>query len=253
MRYAKNSIVVSKTADVPILRTVYSAGHMTFDQLYDSLCPYLRSKNARDGLSWRVRRLAKHEFLDTKSVEGLGPVLSLGESGELYLQGEDGAIIERRTRAKGTNLRSQVWHDVELFGIQLALRRAGAVLTWQSEAEVRVQNRVASLRFVKEYDAVVTLRCDELSAEVALEFERTRKSAEAYTGIFTLLKSETQLSRFLYLVPDRQSQLLLRDAAPVKCPRIYVAITHEFRAQPATATLLDLRSGATVGLKDCLG
>ncbi len=180
------------------------------------------------------------------------PALSLGESGELYLQSFDGAIVERRIRSKGGNARSQVWHDVQLFTIQLALRRAGVVLTWQSEAEVRAQNRVASLRFAKEYDAVVTFRSGELQADVALEFERTVKSADAYLRIFSQLNEETLLARFLYLVPDSKSQLLLRDVAPRHCPRIYAALTHEFRAQPATAGLLDLRSGQTVTLADCL-
>lgn len=252
MRYAKNSIAISDGADVPVLRTVYNAGHLTFDQLYAATFPYVESKNRRDGLSWRVRRLVKHGFLDARVVVGLGLVLSLGESGELYLQSQPGMIVERRTRAKGSNLRSQVWHDVELFGIRLELQRAGVVLTWQSEAEVRAQNRVASLRFAKEYDAVVALRFGVATAEVALEFERTRKSTEAYCRIFAILKAETLVTRFLFLVPDAQSQLLLRDAAPALCPRVYVAITHEFRARPAHAPLLDLRSAASVGLPECL-
>lgn len=252
MRYPKNSIAISEGADVPVLRTVYNAGHLTFDQLYAATFPYVESKNRRDGLSWRVRRLVQHGFLDARVVVGLGLVLSLGESGELYLQSQPGMIVERRTRAKGSNLRSQVWHDVELFGIRLALQRAGVVLTWQSEAEVRAQNRVASLRFAKEYDAVVTFRHRDATAEVALEFERTLKSSEVYTRIFTLLKSEAHLSRFLFLVPDGKSQLLLRDAAPAKCPRVCVVVSQEFRSQPATAALMDLRTGATVCLTDCL-
>jgi hypothetical protein len=252
VRYAENSIAISEGADVPVLRTVYNAGHLTFDQLYAATFPYVESKNRRDGLSWRVRRLVEHGFLDARVVDGLGLVLSLGESGELYLQSQPGMIVERRTRAKGSNLRSQMWHDVELFGIRLELQRAGVALTWQSEAEVRAQNRVASLRFAKEYDAVVTFHSDDLSAEIALEFERTMKSADAYARIFAQLETETLLTRFLFLAPDGQAQLLLRDAAPAKCPRIYVAITNEFRAQPETAALLDLFTGATVRLSDCL-
>ena len=252
MRYAKGSIAISDVADKPILRTVYSAGHARLDQLFESNFPYSQSKNLRDSLAWRVRRLVQHGFLDARCVPGMPPVLTLGEAGELYLQSEDGAIVERRTRSRGTNARSQVWHDVELFGIHLALRRAGVVGAWQSEAEVRAQNRVASIRFVKEYDAVVSFRLGDRRAEVALEFERTVKSADAYFRIFTLLKDEGQLDRFLFLVPDSKSQLLLRDAAPSQCPRIYVGLTREFQSQPATAPLLDLRSSSTVAFQDCL-
>ena len=98
----------------------------------------------------------------------------------------------------------------------------------------------------------MTFRVGELQADVALEFERTVKSADAYLRIFSQLTEETLLARFLYLVPDSKSQLLLRDVAPRQCPRIYAALTHEFRVQPATAGLLDLRSGQTVTLADCL-
>lgn len=252
MRYAKGSIVVSKTADKPILRTVYCAGHARLDQLFESNFPYSQSKNLRDSLAWRVRRLVHHGFLNARCVAGMPPVLTLGEAGELYLQSEDGAILAQRTRSRGTNARSQVWHDVELFGIQLALRRAGVVLTWQSEAEVRAQNRVASLRFAKEYDAVVMFRLNDRRAKVALEFERTVKSADAYFRIFTLLREEGHLDRFLFLVPDNKSQLVLRDAAPRHCPRIYVGLTREFQSQPSTAPLLDLRSNSTVSLAACL-
>jgi len=60
MRYAKGSIAISEAADKPILRTVYSAGHARLDQLFESNFPYSQSKNLRDSLAWRVRRLVQH-------------------------------------------------------------------------------------------------------------------------------------------------------------------------------------------------
>src|ERR1700739_4697142 len=87
MRYLPGSIVISDEADVPLLRTVHRAGHVTIHQLYASLYP-AREKRLWDTLSWRVGRLAKNEFLNRTPVAGLpGAVLSLGENGELYLQG----------------------------------------------------------------------------------------------------------------------------------------------------------------------
>jgi hypothetical protein len=252
MRYSKNSIIISEKADKPLLRLAYCAGHLTFDQLYDAVHPILQSKANRDSLSWRVRRLMKHGFLERKTVDGLADVLALGESGELYLQGHEGGSVQRASRARGTNARSQVWHDVDLFRIQAALRCAGVVLTWQSESEVRAQNRSTSMRFAKEYDAVVTIRVGDFSAPVAMEFERTMKSREAYMQIAAALDNEQFVSRFLYLVPDSQAQLLLLDSMQRTRLRIYVGLTGEFCADPRIAPLLDVRFGSTCCLEDCL-
>ncbi len=97
--------MISETADKPILRTVYDAGHVTFEQLRSRLHPYATSRAERNSLAWRVRRLIRHGFLESRRVEGMESALSLGESGELYLQSFDGAIVERRTRSKGGNAR----------------------------------------------------------------------------------------------------------------------------------------------------
>lgn len=75
--------------------------------------------------------------------------------------------------------RDQVWHDVEVFGMQMALRGAGVVRYWQFETGIRTENRLSSHRFAKEYDAVATFKVSGRSRQVALEYERTAKSDRA--------------------------------------------------------------------------
>src|SRR5579863_4082173 len=193
MRYLPGSIVISDEADVPLLRTVHRAGHVTIQQLYASLYP-AREKRLWDTLSWRIGRLVKNEFLDRTPVAGLqGAVLSLGENGELYLQGREQFLVERAGRTRGLNRRHQIWHDVELFDIQLALRRAGVVALWESEAEVKAANDFTTDRYAKDYDAVVTFRSGRRCGQVALEYERTPKWSKQYERICTEMDHEKKL------------------------------------------------------------
>ena len=187
MRYLPGSIVISDEADVPLLRTVHRAGHVTIHQLYASLYP-VREKRLWDTLSWRVGRLAKNEFLNRTPVPGLpGAVLSLGESGELYLQGREQFLVERAARTRGSNKRHQIWHDVELFEIQLALRRAGVVALWESEAEVKAANDFTTDRYAKDYDAVVTFR---LRKPMRPSGARIRADAEMVEAIRAHLRGD---------------------------------------------------------------
>jgi hypothetical protein len=99
MRYERGLIQISERADLPILRLVYHAGHLTTRQLYESVYTALGEK-MWNSFKWRVRRLAQHEFLDRTRVDGIGAVFSLGINGELCLQGKEPTIVERSSRTK---------------------------------------------------------------------------------------------------------------------------------------------------------
>src|SRR5687767_5046185 len=121
MRYRRGSVCISDDLDLPLLRTVHHAGHVTFQQLYES-AHSVKVKHLCDTLIWRIRRLVAHGLLEQTSVAGLnGIVLGLGENGELYLQSRELFLVERANRTRGSTKRHQIWHDVDLFGIQLAL------------------------------------------------------------------------------------------------------------------------------------
>ena len=252
MRYLPGEVVVSPKADLPLLRAIHRAGHVTLHQLYSSI--YLqKEKRFWDCLSWRINRLVKGEFLDRTPVPGLkGPVLSLGENGELYLQGREQFLVERAGRSRGSNRRHQIWHDVELFDIQLALRRAGAVVLWESESEVKAVNDFTTDRYAKDYDAVVTFRSGNRRGKVALEYERTPKSSKQYERIRAEMDHEKKLETFLYLVPNRELHaFLLHTLRHARC-RIAVALAAEFVQSPHTTPLIDARTSFTHRLEDCL-
>jgi len=252
MRYAKGTIAISEQADVLILRAVYRAGHVTTKQVYEYLNPSKWMKNSWDSFRWRVKRLAAHGFVEQERVSGIGDVLHLGEEGELLLRGRESTVVERGVRSRGANYRNQIWHDIELFNVQLALRRAGVVRSWQHEPEIRSQNDFTAYGYQKDYDAIVTFVWRDTSATVALEYERTAKSSKEYARICADINRETMISAFLYLVPNLQLQNFLLHALRMSTKRLYVARVEEFCDNPAEAELIDARSGGLRHLEDCL-
>jgi hypothetical protein len=253
MRYLPGMIAISERADVPILRTVYRAGHLTMRQLYEFLHPSGITKNTWDSFKWRIRRLVAHLLLDSTKVDGLGAVLSLGADGEHFLQDKEPTVVERASRTTTANRRNQIWHDVDLFGIQMDLRRAGVVMAWQSESEVRAENNFTPYGYRKDYDAIVTFRIGDCCAPVALEYERTGKSSAEYERICGELNRETKMSSFLYLASSLQLQSFLVHGLRNTTRRLFVGLSHEFSRDPHKAVLIDVRRGSLGHLREYLG
>jgi hypothetical protein len=185
-------------------------------------------------------------------VAGLGNVLSLGANGELFLQGKELTVVERMTGRKGLHGRSGVWHDVDLFRIHLALRRAGVVISWQFESEIRATNDFTPFGYCKDFDAIVTFNVNGNTATAALEYERTAKSSRVYERISADLNRETKIPVILYVVPSLHMQAFLLHAFRRVSCRLYVVLSDEFCNDPLQAGLVDIRTGVIRRLDDCL-
>ena len=252
MRYRKGTIVISREADLPLLRLVHRAGHVTFGQVYRSLFP-TKEKRLWDTLGWRVRRMVAQEFLLSTDVPGFPEqVLSLGENGELFLQSHESFNVERGVRVRGSNKRHQIWHDVELYDIRLGLSAVGIVRHWKSEPEIRAENDFTTMHYAKDYDAIVAFECDGVSGTVALEYERTPKSSASYAAISRVIDQEQKVKTVLYLTvnPELHRFLLLNLSASRR--NIVVGLTREFLADPYGAALSDVRTGKIKRLGECL-
>ncbi|MCW5979592.1 MAG: hypothetical protein KIT09_16055 [Bryobacteraceae bacterium] len=253
MRYRRGTIAISESTDIPILRTVYRAGHLTIRQLYEHLHPTGLTKNRWDSFNRRLRMLAAHEFVLRTAVVGMeSDVVSLGETGELLLQGRERLLVERASRTNGRSKRSQVWHDVELFTIHLALRQSGIIRDWQYEPEIRADNDFTTFGYAKDYDAVVTVQCEGRAGRIALEYERTPKSSREYERITALTNREANLDTFLYLVSSIQLKSYLLHCLRRSTRRMYVALADEFCRSPLEATLIDTHSQRSWRLFECL-
>lgn len=252
MRYRKGTVIVSLEADLPLLRLVHRAGHVTFSQVYRSLFA-TKEKRLWDTLSWRIRRLVAQEFLLKTLAPGFPEaVLSLGENGELFLQSNEPFNVERGLRVRGSNKRHQIWHDVELYEIKLALSGAGVVRQWRSEAEIRAENDFTAMHYAKDYDAVVTFGCGGVIGTVALEYERTPKSSAAYAGICRLIDQEQKLTTVLYLTPNPELQRFLLLSLRTSRRNIVVGLAREFVTNPHRAELCDVRTAKIMNLGECL-
>ncbi len=235
-----------------MLRMVHRAGHLTIRQLFESLNISATAKTIWDSFRWRIRRLVQHDFLERAEIAGLGPVISLGSNGELFLQSAEPTIIERTGRTGRGNRRDQVWHDVEVFEINTALRRAGVIRCWQFETEIRAENDFTHCRYRKDYDAIVTFSVNGRSARVALEYERTCKSTGEYERICSELNLETRVPAFLYLAGNPQLQAFLVHGFRLTKRHLYVGTMQEFCADPYNAGLIDVRMGTFRRLTECL-
>lgn len=252
MRYPKGSIILSDSIDVPALRKVYQAGHITAWQLYRAL------HHGFDQAKWkslarRLSTLSEKNLLGKLVVSGMGdPVFTLSEDGARAMQGRIPFFIEARSSAGLKSSRDHVWHDVELFEIQLKLRQSGVVQSWIHEPEIRADNELTSYGYAKDYDAVVTFACAGKTKTVALEYERTPKSIKHYERIAAALNKETKVNAFLYLVASVQLEsFLLNGLRGVRQP-VFIAQASRFATLPVEAALVNVSRHTQHRLVDCL-
>jgi hypothetical protein len=105
---------------------------------------------------------------------------------------------KQRDAASANHLR----HSIGLNELRLGLARQGVLEDWQSEVTIRAKNELTPWGYVKDYDAIVTVRLADRRATFALEYERTPKKSREYLQIRTLLEQENRINRFLYIVPE---------------------------------------------------
>ena len=252
MRYPKGSIVLSDSLDVPALRKVYQAGHVTARQLYRALNPVFE-ENKWKSFVRRLGLLSQRDFLLRMVVEGMSaPVFALGDEGARSLQGRLPTVIEAAPRNAGRGNRDHVWHDVELFELQLKLRQTGIVSSWLYEPEIRADNELTNFGYAKDYDAIVTFRNGKVSGKVALEYERFPKSTRQYWRIADTLNRETKVAAVLYLVCNVQMESFLLNGLRGTRHPVYVCQAQQFADHPTEAMLVGVARQTQHRLVDCL-
>jgi hypothetical protein len=200
MRFAKDSMVVSRERDIPLLRQVRNSKFVTHNQLFQ----FMRLggfDHDRDSFNWRVRRLKSFGHIAAcPDVYGAdSAVYRITERGVVLLEhyGQFAVILNSRTGH--LLVLAQVFHALELNSIQLALTRNNLVASWQSEFEVASFNTISRSPYRKDYDAIVDVWLGEKRARFALEYERSLKNIKRYSRIRQALETETGLACILYL------------------------------------------------------
>jgi hypothetical protein len=200
MRYIKGCISLNYEHDYPLLSQVLRSGFVTHDQLFEFMQIDKHESN-RSTFNWRARRLTNYGLTARHKVPSAGKafVYSITSSGELELAGFGEQFLTTPAKPGRNDKELQVAHSLELNNIHLSLLRAGLLVRWVPEIQVRSRNLSMGVVNGKVYDAIVTVRVDNRDATFALEYERTAKSEDQYAEVLNKFESEEDLDRFLYL------------------------------------------------------
>jgi len=210
MRYVKGCISLSPEHDYPLLRQVLHSGFVTHRQLFEFMRfngeanerPTSTERARRWSFNWRIRRLVAHGLVHRHVVGSAVKefVYSITAEGTLQLAAAGEGYVGTADRANQDGRELQVAHATELNNIQLSLMRAGRLVRWVSEVEIRSRNAVREFAYAKDYDAMVSVRVEAGDATFALEYERTAKSETDYLKVVEKIDSERHVDRFFYLV-----------------------------------------------------
>lgn len=203
MRYWKGSINLSPTRDYPLLRQVLRCSFVSHKQLHEFMqLEYCTS--SRQEFNNRTLRLVNHGYLVRQGMpyRTEGHVYSVSDKAALELVGLGEYYTSNPVAGKGNRDYSSVLHALELNEVHLALKKSNTLVRWVPETEIRSRNELTSDGYVKDYDAVVSVRCGGAEKRFALEYERSAKTPSRYTDIACEIEHEDQLDRFLYLVSN---------------------------------------------------
>ena len=205
MRYIKDCINLNSEHDYPLLRQVLRSGFVTHDQLFEFMQLGNHESN-RSTFNWRVHRLTRHGLIARHAVPSASKafVYSITPTGELELASTGEQFLVTSPKPGRNEKELQVAHSLELSNIHLSLLRAGLIVGWVPEIQLRSRNRSMDVRKGKVYDAIITVRVDEHDATFALEYERTVKSEEQYADVLNKFDSEKNLDLFLYLASTEE-------------------------------------------------
>jgi hypothetical protein len=237
MRHLPGTIALSEGRDYPILRLVLHSRVITHEQLFQLLTleSYGSSRNA---FSNRVLRLVKHGLLKAHNTSFVGRVYSITTSGlaplirtgECYTLGpnEQGELADPIAAC----------HAVEINDIRLGFRRTGLLVRWMPESRVRSRNELTNIGYLKDYDAILTLRLNQRTCEIALEYERTAKSTQHYAWIRKRMEAEPELKHFLYLCSNFDLMMFVANRFRGCRKRVYFGLLREFLKDPMNTEVI---------------
>ncbi len=230
MRYAKGTLAVSSSRDIPLLLQVRNSRFITHQQLFEVM-QLAASEYSRGSFNWRIQRLLESNYISICDGHfGYGAtVYRITRPGLLQLEkhGHFAAVLNSGTRHLPHI--SQGYHALELKAVHVALARGNVLVSWQSDVETASSNTVSATPLEKDYDAVVDVWNNDKIARFALEYERTLKSARQYEKIRQALEAENKLGCILYLTAGEEIALHLAQELSGIPKRLAFATAPAFR------------------------
>lgn len=251
MRFEKDSIQLNELHDMPLLRQVLHCEFVSRSQLF-KLLNLSHHEQDQDSFNWRVRRLLKHEYLlKHKSPMGRGEVVySAAKNAVMLAQATGEHCLDGDRVSVQTRFQSRILHSLGINDIHLGFLRTDLFVRWIYATEIRSQNELTDFGYAKDYDAVVTIRSAGTDHRVALEYERSPKTAAYYTALAETLGRESRVTHVLYLMSNSDllryvSRFFSKSRASVRFGLVndWLANLFEMRVfDPGTASFDELRS-----------
>src|SRR5207245_464152 len=113
----------------------------------------------------------------------------------------------------------------------------------QACVNFRAKNELTSSGYVKDYDAIVTVRIEDRPLTFALEYERTPKKSRDYLQIRSLLEQENRIDRFLYIVPEPDLGSFIVECFSGTTALLFIGLAGEFTKSFEEMNVIDAASG----------
>jgi len=244
MGFQKGSITLNPRKDIPLLLQVLHSRFITHDQLREFMLLDDHERE-RPRFNWRVRRLVRGGLLNRDCARPItpSPVYSITPVAALILA-EHCAVLDNG-KQKDTSSANDLRHSIGLNDLHLALAGQRVLEDWQSELAIRAKNELTPFGYVKDYDAIVTVRIGDRSVRFALEYERTPKKSRDYLQIRNLLEQENQIYRFLYIVPEPDLGSFILECFSGTTVVLFVGLADEFTRSFKEMNVTEAASGIT--------
>lgn len=253
MRYAKGTLAVSSSRDIPLLLQVRNSRFITHQQLFE-LMQLGASEYSRGSFNWRIQRLLESNYISICDGDFgyTATVYRIARPGLIQLEkhGHFAAVLNSGTAH--LPLLSQAHHALELKEVHVALARGNLLVSWQSEVETASSNTVSAAPLEKDYDAVVDVWNNDKIARFALEYERTLKSARRYEKIRHALEAESKLGCILYITAGEGIALHLAHELSGVPKRVAFATAPAFRKGLLDTMVVTHPTHAEVPFRDLL-
>ena len=247
MRYRKGGIDLRSSQDTFLLQTVLRSRHVSHEQLW-GFVQHKAREHRRRVFNWRLKRLVDHELIVRRATANRSWVYSISNAGAEHLVdlGDSAALLvtggfvelDERT----------IQHSLGLNDVHLALLRAGQLITWQSELEIRSLNEFTGYGFPKDYDAVVQVERSGRSYHFALEYERSAKTPDRYARIRQAVEKESELDCVVYLVPTYPLLTYVASFFEACSRPVYFALCDNFQRDTIDTLVMDSRRVRSVPL-----
>jgi hypothetical protein len=186
--------------DLPLMAAVRNATFIAQEQLWEEM-EAAQVERSRRSFNWRLQRLTEAGLVNKlpPRVPYRGAVYAISRPGLECIEACGQGLVSLSSDSRSLVNPNQVQHYLELAEVRRALRRGGVLREWTGDVELRSINFSIECPLAKDYDAIADLKIEDKCHRVAIEYERTLKSAERYRNLSAALENEDQVEILLYL------------------------------------------------------